>query len=86
MVVARVAKVEGKRFRAKMAGKPEVRDMINASNAAEAELYRRRQEDFADLMDQRKKKAEAERAVKESQGQMSSRSSFSDTRGSRKHQ
>ncbi len=68
MVVARVAKVEGKRFRAKMAGKPEVRAMINASNAAEAELYRRRQEDFADLMDQRKKKAEAERAVNESQG------------------
>ena len=66
MVVARVAKVEGKRVRAKMAGKPEVRDMINASNAAEAELYRRRQEDFADLMDQRKKKAESERALKES--------------------
>ena len=66
MVVARVAKVEGKRFRAKMAGKPEVRAIINASNAAEAELYRRRQEDFADLMDQRKKKAESERALKES--------------------
>ena len=70
LVVAKVAKDLGKKFRANIKGNPQVRRIINSRIAAENELYNRQQHDFADLMNQKKKKAEAMRAVKEAQNQV----------------
>ena len=65
-----MAKDVEKKFRAIMQGSPEVLRVLNAKIAAEAGFYNRERRDYADHMNQKKKKDEAKRAVTEAEDKL----------------